>query len=186
MKDDQLERKVEGGADATSPVRGPVAEFLSNDHARLDALLTRAGSCRNADELGAYQEFRRGLLRHIAMEEKVLLPAAERARGAPLDAAARLRLDHGALAALMMPSPTPAIVRAIRTVLGKHNQIEEAPGGVYETCEQLAGPASQRLLDQLRATPPVPVKPNLDTPKVFEAVRRALARAGYEEHLADG
>jgi len=186
MKGDQFERNAALKSDVMFPARGPVAEFLRNDHARLDALLKRVGSCRTADELAAYDGFRRGLLRHIAMEEKVLLPAAQHARGAPLEEAARLRLDHGALAALMMPSPTPAIARAIRTVLNKHNPIEEVPGGVYDACERLAGSASQQLLDRLRATPPVPVKPNLDTPKVFEAVRRALARAGYDEHLADG
>jgi hypothetical protein len=41
------------------------------------------------------------------MEEKVLLPAAQKARGGePLQIAAKLRLDHGALAALLVPTPT--------------------------------------------------------------------------------
>ena len=43
----------------------------------------------------AYDLFRRGLLRHIAMEEKVLLPEARRLRGgSPLAIAVRLRADH--------------------------------------------------------------------------------------------
>jgi hypothetical protein len=29
------------------------------------------------------------------------------------------------------------------------------------------------------------VKPHLDTPKVYEALRHTLARAGYDERLAD-
>jgi len=164
---------------------GAIYEFLAADHARLDSLLERAGECRSPEELSAYDQFRRSLLRHIAMEEKVLLPAAERVRGTSIPEAARLRLDHGALAALMMPSPQPRIVRAIRTVLARHNPIEEAPGGVYDTCERLAGSAAEELLAALRATPQVPVKPHLDTPKVYEALRHALARAGYDEHLAD-
>jgi hypothetical protein len=173
-------------ADSSQPSeRGPIYALLCDDHARLDALLQRVGGCRSPEELAAYDAFRRGLLHHISMEEKVLLPAAERACGAPLPIAAKLRLDHGALAALMMPSPTAAIVRAIKAVLAAHNPIEEAPGGVYDTCERLAGAAADELLANLRATPAVPVKPNLDTPKVFAALRRALARAGYDEHLAD-
>jgi hypothetical protein len=162
---------------------GAIWQFLSQDHTRLDSLLERAGSCCSADELIAYDQFRRALLRHISMEEKLLLPAAERARGTPVPEAARLRLDHGALAALMMPSPHPRIVIAIRFVLARHNPIEEYPGGVYDVCEELAGAAAADLLAALAATPQVPVKPHLDTAKVFEALHRALARAGYDEHL---
>lgn len=164
---------------------GEIWLFLAHDHARLDSLLERAGSCRSGEELAAYAEFRRALLRHISMEEKVLLPAAERARGTPLPEAARLRLDHGALAALMIPAPRPRIVGAIRVILERHNPIEECAGGVYDVCEELAGDAAAQMLAALKATPQVPVKPHLDTPKVYEALRHTLARAGYDEHLAD-
>jgi len=164
---------------------GAIRQFLSNDHARLDSLLVRAGSCASIEELAAYDQFRRGLLRHISMEEKVLLPWAERARGMAHPAAARLRLDHGALAALMMPSPHPRIVRAIRVILARHNPIEESPGGVYQSCEELAGDSAAELLSAIRATPEVPVKPHLDSARVYDAVRHALARAGYAENLAD-
>ncbi|HUO04961.1 MAG TPA: hemerythrin domain-containing protein [Candidatus Binataceae bacterium] len=164
---------------------GEVWRFLADDHARLDRLLEAVGSCQSAEELFAYDRFRRGLLRHIAMEEKVLLPAAERVRGAPIPEAARLRLDHGALASLMMPSPGPQIVSAIRFILERHNPIEESDGGVYDSCERLAGADATELLASLKAVPPVPVKPHLDTPKVHEAIRHALARAGYDEYLAD-
>ena len=63
---------------------GAIWRFLADDDARLDSLLLRAGSCHSVEELAAYDQFRRALLHHIAMEEKVLLPATERARGAPL------------------------------------------------------------------------------------------------------
>jgi hypothetical protein len=40
------------------------------------------------------------------MEERVLIPAARRARGgAALPVARLLRLDHGAIAALLVPPP---------------------------------------------------------------------------------
>jgi hypothetical protein len=164
---------------------GPIWRYLAGDHAHLDSLLERAGLCRSAEELSAYDQFRGTLLHHIAMEEKVLLPAAERARGAPIAEAVRLRLDHGVLAALMMPSPQPRIVRAVRFVLARHNPIEESVNGVYDSCERLAGVAAGELLAELMATQPVPVKPHLDAQKVYDALRRALARAGYDEHLAD-
>jgi hypothetical protein len=48
-----------------------------------------------------YAEFRAGLLTQIGMEEKILLPVAQRARGdEPLPTAARLRLDPGGSAPL--------------------------------------------------------------------------------------
>ena len=51
---------------------GPIAGYLADDHARLDALLTRGTT-----DPAAYADFRRGLLRHIGMEEKILLPVAQ-------------------------------------------------------------------------------------------------------------
>jgi hypothetical protein len=64
------------------------------------------------------------------MEEKILLPAAQRLRGGqPLSIATKPRLDHGAIASLLMPPPTAAVIATIRAVLKVHNTIEEGPGG---------------------------------------------------------
>jgi hypothetical protein len=105
------------------------------------------------------------------MEEKILLPAAQRWHGGtPLPLAAKLRLDHGALAAL-------------RTILAAHNTREEDPGGLYDTCEQWAGAEAEELLAQLHAAPTVPVAPYADGPHVMPVVRRALTRAGYDLDL---
>lgn len=158
---------------------GPLYRFLGDDHARLDLLLQSAFGHDEIDQV-AYARFRAGLLRHIAIEEKVLLPTAKRLnQGAPLPVAAKLRLDHGALAALLVPAPTRAIGNTLRVLLKAHNPLEEGPGGLYETCEQLAGPQVDRLVAELRAVPEVKLAPNLDGPNVVEAARRALARAGY-------
>ena len=81
-----------------------------------------------------------------------------------------------------MPTPTLAIVAAIRAILAEHNRIEEAPGGVYDLCEQLAGAADAELLAALRTAPKVPVSPYSDGELVVAATRRALMRAGYDPH----
>lgn len=160
---------------------GDIYRFLNDDHARLDALLERAAVDPMAIDLAAYAEFRAGLLKHIGMEEKVLLPAAQKRRGGePLPAAAKLRLDHGALAALLVPPPRAAIVAALRAILKAHNPIEEAPGGIYEQCEELAAAEAGQILRQLQNYPEVKVLPHVDSPFVMEATRRALARAGYD------
>jgi hypothetical protein len=159
---------------------------LAGDHTRLDGLLRLAMAAADAIDRAAYAEFRAGLLRHISLEEKILLPAAQRWQGGdPLPMAATLRLDHGALAALLVPTPTPTIIAAIRTVLAAHNALEEGPGGVYERCEQLAGAEAGALLAQLQAAPEVPVAPYSDGPQVMRVVRRALARAGYDIELGE-
>jgi hypothetical protein len=150
---------------------GSLYRFLAEDHMRLDGLLQRAVTDAGAINHAAYAAFRAGLLTHISMEEKILLPAAQRWHGGtPLPLAAKLRLDHGALAAL-------------RTILAAHNTREEDPGGLYDTCEQWAGAEAEELLAQLHAAPTVPVAPYADGPHVMPVVRRALTRAGYDLDL---
>jgi len=58
---------------------GKIHCYLAGDHDRLDALLERAMSDPANIDAAAYAQFRAGLLKHIAMEEKVLLPAAQKA-----------------------------------------------------------------------------------------------------------
>ncbi len=120
---------------------GKIYRYLTRDHRRLDALLELAMSDSENIDASAYAQFRAGLLKHIGMEEKVLLPAAQKRRGGdPLPVAPRLRLDHGALVALLVPSPTAPIVAAIRAILEAHNPIEEDPGGMYDQCENWREP----------------------------------------------
>ncbi len=182
-----MRREAEPGQSSSGVQLGSraISRFLGDDHRRLDALLARAVAQPESIDRVAYDEFRRGLLKHISMEEKILLPAAQRLRGEPLELAAKLRLDHGALAALLVPTPTFAIIRAIRSIIEAHNQLEEGPGGVYAMCEELAGAEAQELLAQLRTAPEVPAAAHVDSPKVMAATRRALARAGYSETLLD-
>jgi hypothetical protein len=163
---------------------GKIYRYMADDHARLDGLLQRATIHPDTIEPSAYAEFRAGLLRHIAMEEKILLPAAQRARGGtPLPIAAKLRLDHGALAALLVPTPTASIIAGIRAVLEAHNPIEEGPGGLYEECEELAGADAEPILAQLRNAPKVRMAAPIDLSKTIEATRRALKQAGYDLEL---
>jgi hypothetical protein len=182
MKSSLFSDDSDNAARPDIPARGPIGEFMVSEHALLDTLLAQA--VRGSVE--AYQGFRQRLLRHIRIEERLLLPTAEQKRsGEPLPLAARLRLDHGVLAALMMLPPTRSTFRTVSAVLKAHNPLEETSGGVYDQCEALAGPDASELLSQCEKTPPVPVSPWIDDPKVFEAARRALIRAGYAASLLD-
>ena len=158
----------------------PLYQFFTEDHHRIDMLLNKATEQPDQVEMDYYHQFRRGLLRHIKMEEKTLFPAAKKANQAVMQALIpRYRLEHGALTALMVPPPTPALIKAIRYVLEKHDTAEEEPGGLYDICEALTHGQTQELLGQLAATEEVPVHPPNPAPIAIESARRALERAGY-------
>jgi hypothetical protein len=141
---------------------GPIEAFMTEDHVRLDALLRAS---KGDDD--AYRAFRGGLLRHIGMEEKVLLPFARERTGAPLVIAAQLRTDHSRIARLLVQTPTRALVDELCAVLEAHNAIEEGPDGLYATCDALAADgASAIILMRLRAQPEVPLAKYYDGPLV--------------------
>lgn len=160
---------------------GPLERFLSEDHARLDAALRAAVADPARIDPAPYTELRAGLLRHIAMEEKVLLPEARARRGGrPLDVEARLRADHSLLATLFIPTPTHALLDEVRTILEAHNALEEGPDGIYAACEALLDAGAQAdVLARVHAVPQVRLGAHTDTPAVhahLEALRRARAR----------
>ena len=172
-------------ASESDTVPGRLHTFLAADHQQLDTLLAMATAGPTID-LQAYARFRAGLLKHIGMEEKILLPAVQQLNdGQPLPIAAKLRLDHGAIAALLVPSPTRGIIGLLRRILSAHNLIEEAPNGLYVTCDRLAGNDWEPLLERLQRAPEVPVAAHADSPLVIPATIRALARAGYDVTAAD-
>jgi hypothetical protein len=157
-----------------------IYSYLANDHRRLEDILQRAAGGRTI-EPQAYSEFRGGLLRHIGMEEKILFPAAQAVHGGKvLPLVPKLHLDHGALAALLVLTPTKSVIAAIRTILAAHNPLEEGPAGVYEQCEQLAGSESDPILVRLKSTPAVRMASYVDNPVAMESARQALQRAGYD------
>jgi hypothetical protein len=159
---------------------GPIHRFLAADHVRLATLLDQAVAHPDHANLAVYGAFRAGLLKHIGMEEKILIPTIQRpGHGEPLAMVDRLRLDHGALAALLVPTPTRAIVAVIRLILARHNEIEEGPGGLYDLCDAAASGEGEQLVALLRQSAEVPARPHNDDPKVMPAICRALRRAGY-------
>jgi hypothetical protein len=156
-------------------MKGPIETWFGADHQRLEALLARALARGAGIDPAPYAEFREGLLRHIAMEEKILLPAAKRARGGEaLPSARRLRVDHGAIASLLVPFPTPAIAAEIRSILGPHNLIEEERGGLYETCDRLLAGEAAQIVERAAAYPPVKVAPHREGPGVCHTAAEAL------------
>jgi len=148
-------------------------EFLSRDHGRLDALLVR---CIETVDPEAYDEFRRGLLRHIGIEERVLFPLL-RASRAMTEVEQQLHRDHAALAALLVPPPSRAEIVQIAAILEPHNELEERAGGMYERVEELSGTELAALMTRVHAFPPVRVAPHADSPIVRTSIAQLIRKA---------
>ncbi len=155
-----------------------VTEWLVDDHRRLHALLERARTSVPFDR-EAFAAFRAGLLRHIAIEEKLLLPAARRARGGvAIERAWDLRMDHAALTSLLVPTPDAALVGEILSILVPHDDKEEGASGVYAECEKLMSEAeSQALTERALALPSIPLAAHFDGPGALRTAQAALASA---------
>jgi len=158
--------------------RSSVVGLLGRDHARLDGLL-RAATAGATVDTAAYELFRAGLLRHIGIEEKILIPFVRSRLSEPaLAVAKQLRLDHGALAALLVPTPTPEIAEQLQALLAGHNALEEGEGGFYDVCMRLAAADEQTLLGRITAAPPVPLAAHYDGPRALANITRLLRAAG--------
>jgi hypothetical protein len=155
-----------------------VSDYLLADHRRLEEKLA-AATREPAFDHAAFEEFRAGLLRHIAIEEKLLFPAARRARGGtPIARAHQLRIEHGAIGILLVPSPDHGLCGELASVLAGHNALEEGSDGVYAECERLIGAEQSRsLLDRAREFPAVRVAKHFDGPTAFRTAQEALASA---------
>jgi hypothetical protein len=145
---------------------GPIELFMVEDHRRIDGLLA---GCERADstiDLDAYARFRHDLLRHIGMEEKVLLPYMRSKRdGQPWPLGASLRSDHGAIARLLVRTPSMGLLAELGVLIGRHNPLEEGSGGLYAACDAIAGDDASAVVERLRRQPRVPLAEYYDGPR---------------------
>lgn len=155
-----------------------ITDWLIDDHRRLHALLEKSRASESFDA-EAFATFRAGLLRHIAIEEKLLLPAARRARnGVAIERAWDLRMDHAALTSLLVPTPDAALVGEILSILGPHDDKEEGPAGVYAECERLLSDEESRALtERALALPPIPLASHFDGQGSVRTAKAAIASA---------
>jgi len=152
-----------------------ITEYLRADHHVIEDWL--AQSRAHGFALDAFTQMRRVLLRHIAVEEKVLFPAV-RARdpGALIDAR-QIKIEHAALSSLLVPIPDLALAAEVATLLAEHDAREECAGGIYERCELVLGDASFDLASRARGVPAVRASAYLDRPNLRRTAREALEAA---------
>lgn len=156
-------------------------QFLAKDHDRLDDLFHLAVRDGSRSDLAAYEEFRKGLFRHISIEEKIVYPTVLNLLGVRSDPViAQLRLDHSAVVMLLVPVPSPSIFVTLSTILAAHNELEEQAGGVYELLGRLPESRSHEMLEQFRYAPDVPLQPLKPLAQVIGSVQRVVERSGHK------
>lgn len=134
-------------------ILGPIEATMVEDHAAVDALLRRA-LAHAVDEV-AFAAFRRLLLRHMALEEDVLLRYVEARSDFALGD--RIRSEHAEIRALLSGPARLEKIAQLVELLGRHNTVEEGPDGLYATCDAVAGADADAVALRLkRYAPPKP------------------------------
>lgn len=176
-----------GSRRSPSPQFARITDYLTQDHERLHELLEQARR-PGSFQADPFASFRGGLLRHIAIEERVLLPAAREARGGlPLSRAHELRVEHAALTSLLVPVPDLSLCSEIAELLGRHDRKEEGPEGVYAECEAAFSPAeSARLAEVAASYRQVRMAPHSSRPNLYRTAASALAAASRLEPPRSG
>lgn len=162
-------------------IGGEICALLEQEHGELDALLARADANGELDR-EAFEQLRARLLRHIGIEEKLVLAEVRALRGGePIEGARRIRVEHGAIASLLVGTPDVALVRELRELLAAHVAFEDE--GIYARCEALLGPErTAELARAARAYPEVPLAPHFDcerVPRTADAALRGAARIRF-------
>ncbi len=154
-----------------------LTDVLIHEHQELLALLHRCVSAAGALNLRLYDEFRLRQLRHLAVEEKVLLPMLRERGALPAAFHNGLRKDHEAVVVLCLTAPNPDFVRDLYELLAWHHKVEEEPGGVYQLFDQQVGddPEVDRALARL---PPVTLPPYATGDKVPGLLRQVMRELG--------
>lgn len=146
--------------DAASPAAAftTVTSYLSWDHARLDRALAGAREHLRAERMGAarqsFDEYARGLERHMRVEEDLVFPVFEELSGLSGGPVAVMRDEHRSirLALAMMRDGLErddtqgfgAGVRFLQSILPEHNAKEEHV--LYPTTDRLLTPSARATL----------------------------------------
>lgn len=152
---------------------GVLYQYLASDHGRLDHLLEQAAAKPGVIDVESYADFRKGLLRHISIEEKIVFPAVAKFKGRDKIALTdRLHIDHAAIVSLMVPPPSLSIIQTLKSVFAVHNPLEENNGGLYDLFEASVGADIHIMLEEITAAPAVcgvATQSETRTPPVGEA-----------------
>lgn len=133
-------------------MRGPIHAYMARDDERVGSELLRAEQNGRVNR-PAYERFRLGLLRHIALEFRVLIPLARRTPGGAIPRLDRIFADHALFMSLVALPPTRDGILRLREQLAVHDLVKQRTGGLYDACDRLLATRSGEVIARLRAMP---------------------------------
>lgn len=157
---------------------GPIATVFAAEHQALRAMLRDCLATPAGVDLARFEQFRQALLHHIAVEEKVLLPALERKLGHPTLMHEAMRKDHAGVAALCVPAPNRAWVEALQLQLEEHHRVEEGDHGFFALCDLWIADEAPAVLAAAREFPPLHLTPFNDGRRVRDHLAEVLEATG--------
>jgi hypothetical protein len=163
-------------------MRGPISAAFVSEHRALARLLARSLLPTGEVDVKRFDTFRRRLLRHIAAEEKVLLPALERKLGRPPLCRDSLRREHAGLAAMCVLTPDGAWLVELQGLLAHHHRVEESRDGFFALCDAHLADEAPALRKACAALPPL----TLASLQPGRGVRQQLAEVLQETGLSPG
>ncbi len=138
-----------------------VAEYLSADHRRLDAIVLEvrhAAADAPADAAAVFSRFAEGLGRHMRAEEEVLFPAFEEATGMVAGPTRVMRSEHAEMRRLLSEVSSALgagdgaaafrTLQALEGLLAEHNMKEETV--LYPMADRSLRNASD-VVDRMRS-----------------------------------
>ncbi len=153
---------------------------LAREHEELLKLLDRCLTADGGVDARLYDEFRTRQLKHLAIEEQVLVRLLRERGGLPSEFQNGIRRDHEAVAVFCVTAPEPDFVHDLRDLLAWHHRVEEGPAGLYPLFDGLD--VDDAVLERaLAAVTPVPLPPLGRGPAVARLLRQVRRDVGLEE-----
>ena len=152
---------------------------MCRQHAEALALFATATRGGRVVDRQSYDLFRGALLQHIAIEERVLMPALSARLGAAFEPTRRkLQQDHEGILALLVPTPNEIWLEDLHEILLHHFAVEESPGHLHALCALHLAEDDRLLRLAAARLPPIPLEPFEDGARVSQVLARMKAAVG--------
>ena len=159
-------------------MRGPFSSWFDAEHRALGKLIRKSLPDEGGVDIEAFDAFRRKLVQHIAVQERVFFPALISRMGhEPLYRGA-LTKDHGGLVSACVPTPGREWVQELWNLLEVHHTVERADDGFARHCDHHLGHEAKELFEKADALPPIELPPFETGPGLRRRIAELLVAAG--------
>lgn len=161
-----------------------LVQRLLEDHASNQGKLQACVRADGTVDLERFNEFRHGLLRHIAIEETLVMPALARILGAEPVMRKAQRREHAGIAALCVPTPSLEWIEDLRELLAHHQRVEEAPDSLHDLVAQHLAD-DEALLEAVKSFPRLTLPDFAHGPRVKALLQQVMVLVGLSAPRPD-